>query len=59
MQIYPDLKHAINQTVEDHRKAIESNLVERNEHQKAALLNVLHNVLDGLKQCQRQPVVLS
>lgn len=57
--IYPDLKHVINQTIEDHRKAIESNLAERNEHQKAVLLNALHNVLDGLKQFQRQPVVMA
>lgn len=51
--IYPDLKYAINQTIEDHRKAIESNLAERNEHQKEALLSYLRSVLDGLEPFQR------
>lgn len=43
--IYPHLKRNLHQAIEDHRKAIESNLVERNEQQKEALLGYLRGVL--------------
>ena len=47
--IYPDLKYDLNQTVEDHRKAIESSLAERNEHQKDTLLTYIRGLILDLE----------
>jgi hypothetical protein len=57
--IYPDLKHDLDQTIEDHRKAIESNLSERNEHQKAELIKYLRRMLNELERFQSTAEVLA
>ncbi|KPV54080.1 hypothetical protein SE17_05905 [Kouleothrix aurantiaca] len=50
--IYPDLKRSLNQSIEDHRKAIESTLAERNAHERAALLAYLEQTIQAVKPFQ-------
>lgn len=52
--IFPDLHRNLTQSIEDHRKAIESTLVERNAQEQVALITYLENLLEAVAPFQRQ-----
>ncbi len=53
--VYPELKSDLNMVLEDHLKAIETNLIELNKHQKESLVQYLTEFLediDGIREKQ-------